>query len=79
MDKVLGIVCVILGLVLGLLGIALACFGLYTLSVGPGGGWWIPELVYIVMGVGFVFIGVLASRLGLELQREHSAATRGRR
>lgn len=75
MDTVLGAICVLLGVVLVVLGLGVLAFGLYTLAIGPGGGWWIVELFYLLMGAGLAFIGFYSGRYGLGLLRGNKTST----
>jgi hypothetical protein len=69
-DAVLGICCTLVGAVLAIVGVAVLAFGCYTLAIGHGGGWWIVELFYVLLGAGLAFVGLYSSRYGLGLLRE---------
>jgi len=76
-DAVLGAICILLVAVLAFVGIAVAAFGLYTLAIGHGGGWWIVELFYVLMGAGLAFIGFYSGRYGLGLLRGNKTSRLG--
>ncbi len=74
-DTVIGVVCTFLGATLAVVGVAVLAFGGYTLAIGHGGGWWIVEMFYVLMGAGLAFIGIYSSRYGMGLLRANKNPT----
>ena len=72
-DAVLGGICMFAGAMVALAGAAIFVLGLVTFYMGHGGGWWIAELFYILVGGGLAFIGFYAGRYGLGLLRQGKA------
>ncbi len=82
-DTVIGVVCTFLGATLAVVGVAVLAFGGYTLAIGHGGGWWIVEMFYVLMGAGLAVVicsmtSPLVIRLNLQTQSWHFDAVRAK-